>query len=154
MCDASISQFNSRLVNQQRQINDCVFRRFDSSKYLTTLRSTISPCQKAVTLILISFYNPSSHLWKPSKKYWELSHFSLGCLLKSATVTSFSQLNLSRNSGSSWSLDQMNLHFLLFIQDDWSKKAKKCEKLSRFFVGMENFTFREMHVSEKSMGKS
>ena len=24
----------------------------------------------------------------------------------------------------------------------------------RFFVGMENFTFREMHVSEKSMGKS
>ena len=154
MWDASISQFNSRLVNQQRQINDCVFRRFDSSKYLTTLRSTISPCQKAVTLILISFYNPSSHLWKPSKRYWELPHFPLGCLLKSATVTSFSQLNLSRNSGSSWSLDQMNLHFLLFIQDDWSKKAKKCEKLSRFFVGMENFTFREMHVSEKSMGKS
>ena len=27
-------------------------------------------------------------------------------------------------------------------------------KLSRFFVGMENFTFREMHVGEKSMGKS
>ena len=63
------SQFNLRLVNQQRQINDCVFRSFDSSTYLTTLRSTISPCRKAVTLILISFYNPSSHLWKPSKKY-------------------------------------------------------------------------------------
>ena len=150
MCDVSISQFNLRLVNQQRQINDCVFRRFDSSKYLTTLRSTIPPCQKAVTLILISFYN----LWKPSKNIWELPNFSLGCLLKSATVTSIWQLHLSRNSGSSWSLDQMNLHFLLFIQDDWSKKAKKCEKLSRFFVGMENFTFREMHVSEKSMGKS
>ena len=154
MCDASISQFNSRLVNQQRQINDCVFRRFDSSKYLTTLRSTISPCQKAVTLILISFYNPSSHLWKPSKKYWELPHFSLGCLLKSATVTSFSQLYLSRNSCSRRSLDQINLHFLALHTRWLIKKAKKCEKLSKFFVGMENFTFREMHVSEKSMGKS
>ena len=27
-------------------------------------------------------------------------------------------------------------------------------KLSGFFVGMENFTFREMHVDEKSMAKS
>ena len=26
-------------------------------------------------------------------------------------------------------------------------------KLSRFFVGMENFTFREMHVGEKSKRK-
>ena len=26
-------------------------------------------------------------------------------------------------------------------------------KISRFFVGMENFTFREMHVDEKSMAK-
>ena len=26
-------------------------------------------------------------------------------------------------------------------------------KLSRFFVGMENLTFREMHVDEKSMAK-
>ena len=68
MSDASISQFNWRLVNQQRQINDCVFRLFDSSKYLTTLRSNISPCQKATTLILIPLYNLSIHLWKPSKK--------------------------------------------------------------------------------------
>ena len=30
----------------------------------------------------------------------------------------------------------------------------KCEKLSRFFVGIENFTFREMHVGEKSIRKS
>ena len=29
----------------------------------------------------------------------------------------------------------------------------KCEKLSRFFVGIENFTFREMHVGEKSIRK-
>ena len=62
MCDASISQFGRRLVNQQWQINDCVFRLFDSSKYLTTLRSTISPCQRGVTLILIPLYNPSSYL--------------------------------------------------------------------------------------------
>ena len=154
MSAASISQFDWRLVNQQRQIYDCVFRLFDSSKYLTTLRSNISPCQKGVTLILIPVYNPSFISENHQKNIWELPNFSLGCHLRSATVTSFSQLNLSRNSGSSWSLDQMNLHFLLFIQDDWSKKAKKCEKLSRFFVGMENFTFREMRVSEKSMGKS
>ena len=43
------------------------FRRFDSFKYLTTLRSYISPCQRATTLILITLYNPSFHLWKPSK---------------------------------------------------------------------------------------
>ena len=58
----------STAVNKQRQINDCVFRLFDSSKYLTTLRSNISPCQKATTLILITLYNPSFHLWKSSKK--------------------------------------------------------------------------------------
>ena len=68
MSGASISQFDGRLVNQQRQINDRVFRLFDSSKYLTTLRSNISPCQKATTLILITMYNLSFHLWKPSKK--------------------------------------------------------------------------------------
>ena len=34
------------------------------------------------------------------------------------------------------------------------KKGEKCEKPSRFFVGMENLTFREMHVDEKSVGKS
>ena len=27
--------------------------------------------------------------------------------------------------------------------------GKKCEKHLRFFVGMENFTFREVHVGEK-----
>ena len=65
----------STLVNQQWQINDCVFRLFDSSKYLTTLRSNISPCQKGVTLILIPLYNPSSYLWKPSKKYLGTAEF-------------------------------------------------------------------------------
>ena len=34
------------------------------------------------------------------------------------------------------------------------RKLKNVKELSRFFVGMENFTFTEMHVSEKSMGKS
>ena len=60
--------FHWRLVNQQRQINDCVFRLLDASKYLTTLRSNISPCQEATTLLLISLYNPSFHLWTPLKK--------------------------------------------------------------------------------------
>ena len=68
MFTTSISQFDWRLLNQQRQRNDCVFRLFDSSKYLTTLRSNISPCQKATTLILIPLYNPLFHLWKSSKK--------------------------------------------------------------------------------------
>ena len=73
MSAASISQFDWQLVNQQRQIYDSVFRLFDSSKYLTTLRSNISPCQKATTLILIPLYNPSFHLWKLSKNIWALS---------------------------------------------------------------------------------
>ena len=38
------------------------FRLFDSCEYLITLRSNISPCQKATTLILITPYNPSFHL--------------------------------------------------------------------------------------------
>ena len=150
MSAASISQFDGRLVNQQTQINDCVFRLFDSSKYLTTLRSNISPCQKATTLILIPLYNPSFHLWKSSKKNLFLSWMPL----KSATVTSFSQLHLSRNSCSRRSLDKINLHFLALYTRWLIKKGEKCEKLSRFFVGMKNFTFREMHVGEKSMGKS
>ena len=147
MATASISQFDRRLVIQQRQIYDCVFRLFDSSKYFTTLRSNISRCQKATTQILITLYNPSFHLWKSSKK-------SLGTTVFlswiPATVTSFSQLHLSRNSCSRRSLDKINLHFLAWL----FKKGENCEKLSRFFVGMENFTFREMHVGEKSMGKS
>ena len=150
MSAASISQFDGRLVNQQTQINDCVFRLFDSSKYLTTLRSNISPCQKATTLILIPLYNPSFHLWKSSKKNLFLSWMPL----KSATVTSFSQLHLSRNSCSKRSLDQINLHFLALYSRWLIKKGKKSEKLLRFVVGMENFTFREMHVGGNSMRKS
>ena len=124
MSATSISQFDLRLINQQRQIYNCVFRLFDSSKYLTTLKSNISRCQKATTLILIiTLYNPLFHLWKSSKNLWALRYFCRGCLLKSATATSFSQLNLSRNSCSRRSLDKINLYFLLFIQDDWSRKG-------------------------------
>ena len=72
----SISEIDCRLVNQQRQIYDCVFRLFDSSKYLTTLRSNISRCQKATTLILIILYNPLFHLWKPWKKSLGTTLFS------------------------------------------------------------------------------
>ena len=49
-------------------IRPCGFRLFDSSKYLKTLRSNISPCQKATALILIPLYNLSFDLWKSSKK--------------------------------------------------------------------------------------
>ena len=152
MSAASISKFDWRLLNQQRKIYDCVFRFFDSSKYLTTLRSNISRCQKATTLILITLYNPSFISENHYKNLWALLYFCLGCLLKSATVTSFSKLHLSRNqSGFGRSLDRINLHFLALHTRWLIKKAKKCEKLSRFFVGMENFTFREMHVGEKLM---
>ena len=154
MGTASISQFDLRLVNQQRQIYDCVFRLFDSSKYLTTLRSNISRCQKATTLILITLYNPSFISENHYKNLWALLYFCLGCLLKSATVTSVSQLHLSRNSCSRRSLDKINLHFLAVYTRGLIKKAQKGEKLWRFFVGMENFTFKEMHVGAKSMGKS
>ena len=108
------------------------FRRFDSFKYLTTLRSYISPCQRATTLILITLYNPSFHLWNHQKHLWARPNFCLGCLLKSATVTSFPQLHLSRNSGSSLSLDQINLHFLLFILDDWSRKLTNVKNFRDF----------------------
>ena len=52
------------------------------------------------------------------------------------------------------SLEKINLHFLVLYTRWLFKKGEKCEKISRFFVGMENFTFRELHVDEKSMGKS
>ena len=129
---AGISQFDWRLVNQQRQISDCGFRLFDSSKYLTTLRSNISRCQKATTLILITLYNPLFHHWKSLKKSLGANVFCLGCLLKSATVTSFSQLHLSRNSCFRRSLDQIDLHFLALYTGWLIKKGEKCEKLLRF----------------------
>ena len=43
---------------------------------------------------------------KQLKNLWALPYSCPRCLLKSATVTSFSQLHLSRNSGSGWSLDR------------------------------------------------
>ena len=154
MSAVSISQFYWRLVNQQRQINDCVFRLFDSSKYLTTLRSNISPCQKATTLILIPHYNPSFHFWKSSKKSLVATVFLSWMSLISTPVTSCSQLHLSRNSCSGRSLNQINLYLLALYTRWLMKKGKKWENLSRLFVGMENFTFREMQIGEKSMGKS
>ena len=42
---------------------------FDSLEYLITLRSNISPCQKATTLIWMPLSNPSFHLWKSLKKF-------------------------------------------------------------------------------------
>ena len=160
MSDVSISQFDRRFVNQQRQINDRVFRlhsSFDSSKYLTNQiwQGQISPVAKKLQhwswfLCIIYHFISESH----QKNLWALPYFCLGCLLKSATVTSFSQLHLSRNSCSRRSLDKINLHFLAFYTRWLIKKGKKCEKLSKFFVGMENFTFREMHVGEKLIGKS
>ena len=112
-----------------------MFRLFDSSKYLTTLRWNISPCQKGETLVLIPLYNPSFHLWKSSKKS-----------LDTATI-------LSYNSCPRRSLDRINLHFVALYTRWLIKKGKKSEKISRFLVGMENFTFRDMHVGEKSMRK-
>ena len=153
MSDAGISQFDWRLVDQQRQINDCVFRLFDSFKYLTTLRSNISPCQTTL-LILISLYDPSFHLWEPSEKFLGTTVFLSWMPFKICDCRLSVRLHLSRNSGSRRSLDRINLHFLALYTRLLIKEAKKCEKLSRFFVGMENYTWREMHVGEKSMGKS
>ena len=112
MSDAGISQFDWRLVDQQRQINDCVFRLFDSFKYLTTLRSNISPGQKATLLILTSLYNPSFHLWEPSEKFLGTTVFLSWMPFKICDCRLSVRLHLSRNSGSRRSLDRINLHFL------------------------------------------
>ena len=82
------------------------------------------------------------------KNLWALPYFCLGCLLQSAPLTSCSQPHLSRNSCSGRSLNQINLYFLALYTRWLMKKGKKCEKLSRLFVGMENFTFREMQVAK------
>ena len=67
-------------------------------------------------------------------------------------MTSFSQLHLSHNSCSEQSLDQINLH----LQDDLSRKLKDVKNFQDFCrkMEMENFKFKEMHVGEKSTGKS
>ena len=82
MYDLSISQFGCQLVNQQRQINDWVFRLFASSKYLITLRSIISPCQTVTTIALIPLYNTSFHLWKASKRCLDTVVFLSGMPFK------------------------------------------------------------------------
>ena len=130
---SSLKEREPKIQLEWRQIIDCVFRLFDSSKYLTTFRSNISPCQKATTLIIIPLYNPSFHLWKPWKKIFGHNRiFVLDVFSKSATVTSFSQLHLSRNSDFRRSLDQINLHFLV-LYTRWSiKKANKCENFRDF----------------------
>ena len=52
------------------------------------------------------------------------------------------------------SLDQINLNFTALYTRRFIKKARECENLSRFFVGIEKFTFREMHVGKNSVEKS
>ena len=154
MSDASISQFYWRLVNQQRQINDCVFRLFDSSKYLTTLRSNISPCQKATILILIALCNPSFYLCKPSKKslgttvFLSWIPFKISDFDKFLSTTPVTQFWL-------WPVTWPNKP--TFFSSPYKmidQETKKCEKLSIYFVGMGNFTVIETHIGEKSMGKS
>ena len=128
MSVASISQFDWRLVNQQRQIYDSVFRLFDSSKYLTTLRSNISRCQKATTLILITLYNPLFHLWKSSKKisgrqcilsWMPFKICDCDKFLSTTPVTQFLLWAVT------WPNKPTFTRWLI-------KKAKRCEKLSRF----------------------
>ena len=131
MSAASISQFDCWLVNQQRQIYDSIFRLFDLSKLFYNFEVNISRCQKATTLILITLYNPSFHLWKTSNKSLGITVFLSWLPFKSATVTSFSQLHLSRTSCSRRSLDKINLHFLALYTRWLIKKGEKCEKLSR-----------------------
>ena len=88
---------------------------------------------------------------KDQKTHWALPYFCFGCLLQSAIVRSFTQLHLSRNSGFRGSLERIKLHFIARYTRWLIKKAKKCEQLSRVFVGMGNFTFREMPLGEMLM---
>ena len=146
MSDASISQFDWRLINQQRQINDCVFRLFHSSNYLKPLRSNISPCQKATTLILIPLYNSSLYLWKPSKKslgtivFLSWMPFKICDCDKFLSTTHVTQFWLQPVSQFNKPTFFSSLYKMI-DQERWN-----CEKLSRK-------TF-EINVDEKSMGKS
>lgn len=60
--DTSFNRFDWRLVNQQ--VNKLVC--FYTFKYLVTLRSNISPCQKATTLIWTPLSSPLFHLDRKS----------------------------------------------------------------------------------------
>ena len=112
---------------------------------MITLRSIISPCQKATVLILIPLYNTSFDFWNHQKHLWALPYFCLGCLLKSATVTSLSQLHLSRNSGPGRSLEQINLHSVALYTRWLIEEAKKMWATFESFFRNGKFTFREMH---------
>lgn len=71
-----------------------------------------------------------------------------------ATVTSFSQPQLSFSSGCSRSFKHINRHYVACYSRSLIQGTKKCKKLPRFFVVMENFTCLEKHVGEILMGKS
>ena len=112
-------------------INDCVFRLFDSFKYLTTLRSNISPqlperYNNNLNSPLKSYFISENH----QKNLWALLNFCLGCLLKSATVTSFS---VTCHAILAVDSDQIYPNFLALLSRWLITKAKECEKLSRFF---------------------
>ena len=127
-----------RLVNQRRQIIDCVFRFFYSSKYLTTLRSNISLCQKATTLILIPLCTPSFRLWKPSKKssgtivFLSWMPFKICDCNKFLSTTLVTQFLLEAVT---WP-NKPTLFSSLYKTID--QENQKMWKLSRFFVGKKN----------------
>ena len=103
-------------------------RPFDSSKYLTTLRSNISPCQKATTLILIPLYKSSFHLRKPSRILWELPYFCLGCFFK---ICDRDKL-LSTTPVTQFWLQPVTWPNKL-IQDDWSRELKNVKNFRVFY---------------------
>ena len=86
---------------------------FDSSKYLITFKSNISPYQKNTVLMLIPLQ--FNHLFSEShqKNIWAQPYFCLGCLLKSAT----DKLLLSTAPAKSGPLDfpSEKKNFLLFF---------------------------------------
>ena len=135
MSAVSISQFDWRLVNQQRQINDHVFRLCDSSKYLTTLGSNISPCQKATTLILKSLHNSSFHRWKKFQKYFE--HHRIFVLDAFQNLRQW-QVSLNHTCHTILAqcdhLTKYNLHFILALYLRWLIKKDKNVKNFRDFM--------------------
>ena len=155
MSYASISEFDWRFLNQQRQISECDFRLFDLSKYLTTRRSNFSPCQKAITLILIFPFIIDHFIFENhQKKSLGTAVFLCWMPLKNLRLWLVS-LNYTYQAILALAGHLTNQPALLPLYTRWLiKKAKICETPSIFFVGMENLTFRGMHVGEKSMGKS
>ena len=120
---------------------------------MTTLRSYFSPWLERYNKSWFPFITHHFISENHQTNLWELPYFCIGCLLKSGTVTSFSQLHLSPNSGTGRSLDRINLHFLALHTRWLIKKAKKIWKTFEIFCRNGKFHAKREAYRRKIDGK-